>query len=84
LRAHDLAGPGESIQDGFAERLQRKGVTTLNKIQVDTEPGQLQQMTAKTGRRTVPQIFIDELHVGGFDDLSALDRSGRLGELLAG
>jgi glutaredoxin 3 len=64
--------------------LKRKGVTTLNKIQVDTEPGQLQQMTAKTGRRTVPQIFIDELHVGGFDDLSALDRSGRLGELLAG
>ena len=64
--------------------LKRKGVTTLNKIQVDTEPGQLQQMMAKTGRRTVPQIFIGDLHVGGFDDLSALDRAGKLTELLAG
>lgn len=63
--------------------LKRKGVTTLKKIQVDTEPGQLEQMMAKTGRRTVPQIYIGELHVGGFDDLSALDRSGRLNELLA-
>jgi glutaredoxin 3 len=64
--------------------LRRKGVDTLNKIHVDTEPGQLDKLMAKTGRRTVPQIFIGELHVGGFDDLSAWDRSGRLGELLAG
>jgi glutaredoxin 3 len=63
--------------------LKKMGVTTLTKIQVDTEPGQLEQMMARTGRRTVPQIFIGPLFVGGFDELSALDRSGRLGELLA-
>ena len=63
--------------------LKRKGVDGLTKIRVDVEPGQLELMIAKTGRRTVPQIFIGNLHVGGFDDLTALDKSGRLNELLA-
>ena len=67
-----------------AERLlRRKGVIGLRKILVDTEPGQLEQMIARTGRRTVPQVFIDDRHVGGFEDLSALDRSGQLDRLLA-
>jgi len=43
----------------------------------------LEQMIARTGRRTVPQVFIDDRHVGGFEDLSALDRSGQLDRLLA-
>jgi glutaredoxin 3 len=63
--------------------LKRKGVDGLTKIRVDAEPGQLELMIAKTGRLTVPQIFIGNLHVGGFDDLTALDKSGRLNELLA-
>lgn len=63
--------------------LKRKGVGVLTRIRVDAEPGQLELMIAKTGRRTVPQIFIGNLHVGGFDDLTALERSGRLDELLA-
>jgi len=66
-----------------AERLlARKGIAHINKIRVDTEPGQWEAMSAKTGRRTVPQIYIGELHVGGFDDLNALDVSGRLDALL--
>lgn len=63
--------------------LKRKGVDVLTRIRVDAEPGQLELMIAKTGRRTVPQIFIGSLHVGGFDDLTALEKSGRLDELLA-
>lgn len=62
--------------------LKRKGVSHLRKIRVDLEPGQLEAMIARTGRRTVPQIYIGDFHVGGFDDLAALDRSGRLDELL--
>jgi glutaredoxin 3 len=66
-----------------AERLlARKGVAHINKIRVDTELGLWEAMSAKTGRRTVPQIFIGELHVGGFDDLNALDKAGRLDALL--
>lgn len=66
-----------------AERLlSRKGVTHINKIRVDTEPGLWEAMSAKTGRRTVPQIYIGDLHVGGFDDLNALDKAGRLDALL--
>ena len=66
-----------------AERLlTRKGVARINKIRVDTEPGLWEAMSAKTGRRTVPQIYIGELHVGGFDDLAALDKSGQLDALL--
>ncbi|MCZ2136289.1 MAG: glutaredoxin 3 [Burkholderiales bacterium] len=67
-----------------AERLLKaKGVDTIEKIRVDLDPAQREQMIATTGRRTVPQIFIGDTHVGGFDDLSALDRAGGLDPLLA-
>ncbi len=68
----------------MAERLlQAKGVTEIDKIRVDLDPAQLSDMMEKTGRRTVPQIYIGDTHVGGFDDLSALDRAGGLDALLA-
>ena len=68
----------------MAERLlQSRGVDSIDKIRIDLDPAQREEMMMKTGRRTVPQIFIDELHVGGFDDLSALDKSGQLAPLLA-
>ena len=68
----------------MAERLLRsKGVTAIDKIRVDLEPERRAEMMERTGRRTVPQIYIGEKHVGGFDDLSALDRAGQLEELLA-
>ena len=67
-----------------AERLLKaKGVAAIDKIRVDLQPEQRDEMIAKTGRRTVPQIYIGETHVGGFDDLSALDRAGGLDKLLA-
>ncbi len=62
--------------------LHRKGVTQIDKIRVDLEPERRVEMMHRTGRRTVPQIFIGERHVGGFDDLSALDREGGLDPLL--
>lgn len=66
-----------------AERLLKsKGVTEIEKIRVDLVPERKDEMIAKTGRRTVPQIYIDATHVGGFDDLSALDRAGGLDPLL--
>jgi glutaredoxin 3 len=69
----------------MAERLlQSKGVAEIEKIRVDLEPAQRTEMMEKTGRRTVPQIYIGETHVGGFDDLSALDRAGGLEPLLRG
>ena len=55
----------------------------IDKIRVDLDPGKRDEMMDKTGRRTVPQIYIDGTHVGGFDDLSALDRAGGLDPLLA-
>ncbi|MFN0038602.1 MAG: glutaredoxin 3 [Burkholderiales bacterium] len=67
-----------------AERLlQRKGVADIQKIRVDMEPDRRMEMIQRTGRRTVPQIFIDDHHVGGFDDMAALDHEGRLDPLLA-
>lgn len=67
----------------MAERLLRsKGVSAIAKIRVDLEPERRVEMMQKTGRRTVPQIYIGETHVGGYDDLAALDRAGRLDELL--
>lgn len=67
-----------------AERLLRaKGVAEIAKIRVDLEPARRQEMMEKTGRRTVPQIYIGERHVGGYDDLVALDRAGELAPLLA-
>ena len=68
-----------------AERLlTAKGVATIAKIRIDLDPAQRSVMMEKTGRRTVPQIYIGDVHVGGFDDLVALDRAGRLEPLLAG
>ncbi|MET3108222.1 glutaredoxin 3 [Oxalobacteraceae bacterium GrIS 2.11] len=67
----------------MAERLlQSKGVDNIEKIRVDLDPQQRELMVQQTGRRTVPQIYIGDQHVGGFDDLSVLDRSGKLDELL--
>ena len=68
-----------------AERLlDAKGVTNVEKIRVDLDPEQKVLMMQKTGRRTVPQIFVGDTHVGGFDDLYALDQAGRLDPLLNG
>ena len=64
--------------------LKSKGVTEIDKIRVDLGPAQRNEMMQKTGRRTVPQIYIGEVHVGGFDDLAALDRAGKLDPLLCG
>jgi glutaredoxin 3 len=63
--------------------LKSKGVTEIEKIRIDLDPAQRDIMIQKTGRRTVPQIFIGDRHVGGFDDLAALDRDGGLIPLLA-
>lgn len=69
----------------MAERLLKsKGVAEIEKIRIDLDPQQRAQMMQKTGRRTVPQIYIGDTHVGGFDDLSALDRAGKLDPLLQG
>lgn len=59
-----------------------KGVTEIEKIRVDLNPDAREAMMARTNRRTVPQIYIGETHVGGFDDLAALDRAGGLDPLL--
>ena len=64
--------------------LKARGVSEIEIIRVDLDPARRDEMIAKTGRRTVPQIFIGATHVGGFDDLSALDREGLLAPLLAG
>ena len=67
-----------------AERLlKQRGVEQIEKILIDREPGKREEMMTRTNRRTVPQIYIDDRHVGGFDDLSALDREGGLVPLLA-
>jgi glutaredoxin 3 len=67
----------------MAERLLKaKGVEDIEKIRIDLDPAQRDEMMQKTGRRTVPQIYIGDTHVGGFDDLSALDRAGKLDPLL--
>ncbi len=67
----------------MAERLlKQRGVDTIDKVRIDLDPVRRDEMMQRTGRRTVPQIFIDQTHVGGFDDLSALDRAGGLMPLL--
>lgn len=63
--------------------LHRKGVKEIEKIRVDLHPELRDAMVEMTGRRTVPQIFINGVHVGGFDDLAELDREGGLDTLLA-
>jgi glutaredoxin 3 len=68
-----------------AERLLRaKGVDEIAKVRIDLEPERRREMMEKTGRRTVPQIYIGSTHVGGYDDLVALDRAGKLAPLLEG
>ncbi len=64
--------------------LARKGVQGIEKIRVDLDPRRRTEMVERTARRTVPQIYVGEFHVGGFDDLSALDRAGKLDPLLSG
>ncbi|MDQ7989433.1 MAG: glutaredoxin 3 [Candidatus Dactylopiibacterium sp.] len=63
--------------------LRRKGVTEIEKILIDRDPAQRDHMMQITGRRTVPQIFVGERHVGGCDDLYALEHAGELDALLA-
>lgn len=63
--------------------LKARGVETIEEIRVDTDPDQRMKMMEITGRRTVPQIFIGQTHVGGCDDLIALDGRGELAKLLA-
>ena len=63
--------------------LKQRGVDLIDEVRIDLDPTQRDQMVALTGRRTVPQIFIGDTHVGGCDELIALDRSGGLAPLLA-
>ncbi len=62
--------------------LHNKGVAEIEEVRVDLQPELRMAMMEKTGRRTVPQIYIGETHVGGYDDLAALDRAGKLDPLL--
>ena len=69
----------------MAERLLvSKGVTVIEKVRIDLEPAKRAEMMERTGRRTVPQIYIGDTHVGGFDDLAALEHAGKLDALLRG
>jgi glutaredoxin 3 len=63
--------------------LLQRGVANIDEVRVDLDPAQRLRMIELTGRRTVPQIFIGDTHVGGCDDLMALDRRGALVPLLA-
>ena len=68
-----------------AEQLLRaRGVVDIEKVRIDLDPSRRAEMLERTARRTVPQIFIGETHVGGSDELLALDRAGKLMPLLAG
>ena len=68
-----------------AERMLRaRGVAEIEKIRVDLNPARRAEMIEKTGRRTVPQIYIGDTHVGGYDDLAQLDRNDGLTKLLTG
>lgn len=67
-----------------AERLLKSKGVKIKKIRVDDDRGKLKEMIKRTGRNTVPQIYIGKKHVGGFDDLSELDMMDELDELLAG
>lgn len=63
--------------------LTQKGVTKFNEIRIDLDSSEREKMIAITGRMTVPQIFIGTTHVGGFDDLAALNKAGELDKLLS-
>ncbi len=68
----------------MAERLlNKKGITEIEKVRIDLNPERRDEMMTRTNRRTVPQIYIGERHIGGFDDLAALDHAGKLDALLA-
>lgn len=62
--------------------LKQRGVAEIEKIRVDLDPSQRDVMIERTGRRTVPQIYIGDTHVGGYDDLAALDRADKLVPML--
>lgn len=62
--------------------LKARGVTEIEKVRIDLDDARREEMMTRTGRRTVPQIYIGDKHVGGFDDLSALDHAGGLMPLL--
>ena len=62
--------------------LQQRGVQAIEEVRIDLDPSQREAMVRLTGRRTVPQIFIGDTHVGGCDELIALDRRGGLAPLL--
>ena len=63
--------------------LKQRGVTEIEKIFIDRDPAQRDIMMERTQRRTVPQIYIDDKHIGGYDDLVALDQAGGLVPLLS-
>lgn len=67
----------------MAERLLQSKGAEIDKVRVDLDPAQRTAMMEQTGRRTVPQIYIGDTHVGGYDELAALDRAGKLDPLLA-
>ncbi|MBH8610213.1 glutaredoxin 3 [Pseudomonas mohnii] len=62
--------------------LASKGIS-MQEINIQTQPGKLEEMLSRSGRRSVPQIFIGDTHIGGFDDLAKLDRQGGLMSMLA-
>ena len=64
--------------------LKARGVETIEEVRIDLDPARREEMMQKTQRRTVPQIYIGETHVGGCDDLVAMDKAGQLAPLLAG
>ena len=64
--------------------LKAKGVEAITEIRIDADPAARSAMMERTGRRTVPQIYIGDTHVGGFDDLYALDQAGKLTPMLNG
>lgn len=64
--------------------LKARGVEAIDEVRIDTDPAERARMMEITGRRTVPQIFIGDTHVGGCDDLMALDSRGGLAPLLQG
>ena len=63
--------------------LTRKGVTDIEKVRVDLQPERREEMMQRTGRRTVPQIYIGDTHVGGCDELYELEHQGKIDSLLA-
>lgn len=62
--------------------LKKRGVSEITKIRIDTDQEQRALMMERTGRRTVPQIYINDTHVGGYDELAALDRANELAPML--